>query len=121
MNTPLSKCTLQSNNSCEHATLIQHGFQKYGNKYILKFPLHKYKKTTVIELNILISTENEKVELEVMDCTTNSLYTPFYNSEYPSKKNNLVLQKVERKANKKVKELIECGVLHKKGVLTNGE
>lgn len=103
---------IRLNKNCDHNTLIGQGFQKYGSKYILNIPLYKYKKVPIIELRFLASIMDDcYIEYEIVDCTTDASYTPFYNPEYPGVKNNLVLQKVKRKFKKEINKLIKSGIL----------
>lgn len=101
------------NKNCNHESLTKNGFQKYGSKYILNIPLYKYKKITVIELRFIITIEDNcrEIEKEVIDCTTNDSYIPFYNPEYPGVKNNLVLKRVKSKYTKEIKKLISNDIL----------
>lgn len=99
---------------CDHNRLIQYGFNKYGSKYTLNLPLYKYKTKPVIELRILVSIEKEEnryVEYEVVECSNENIYIPFYNAEYPGIENNHVLQKVQRKFNEEIRRIVASKIV----------
>jgi len=71
------------------------------NDYSLRFPLHKYKKWTILECELIVNADNGDVNMKVLDENRN-IYAPFYNSEYG--KSDL-LELVNRKILNKFKEL----------------
>jgi hypothetical protein len=62
---------------------------RYDNKisnqehpvYYYRFPVHKYKKYTVLECELLVDTSNGNIDLNLYD-EKNNIYYPFYYNDY---------------------------------------
>lgn len=52
--------------------------------YSLRFPVHKYKKTTVLECEIIVELQTGRVITNVFNYGTNDIYVPYYYNEYGS-------------------------------------
>lgn len=50
--------------------------------YSLRFPVHKYKKTTVLECEVTVELQTGNVIINVFNAGTNDIYVPYYNREY---------------------------------------
>ena len=50
--------------------------------YSLRFPVHKYKKTTVLECEVTVELQTGRVFTNVFNYGTNDIYVPYYNNEY---------------------------------------
>lgn len=102
---------LKLNNKCNHDTLINFGFKKYGMNYKMFIPLYQKKGETLIELEILISSIDNYIGYDVIDKNTNMIYTPYYDSEYSDANNNLVLARVKNQIEKIFNELRNMDII----------
>lgn len=102
---------LKLNNKCNHDTLINFGFKKYGMNYKMFIPLYQKKGETLIELEILISSIDNYIGYDVIDKNTNMIYTPYYDSEYSDANNNLVLARVKNQIEKIFIELRNMDII----------
>ena len=50
--------------------------------YSLRFPVHRYKKTIVLECEIIVELQTGRVITNVFNYGTNDIYAPYYNNEY---------------------------------------
>lgn len=50
--------------------------------YSIRFPVHKYKRYTTLECEIMVELQTGDITINVFDCGTKEIYTPFYNQEY---------------------------------------
>lgn len=102
---------LKLNDKCNHDTLINFGFKKYGMDYKIFIPLYKKNDETLIEYEIVISLANKHIESAVVDVCNDSLYMAYYDqSEYGR---NLVLEKVKSEVSKILKDMEEKGIIAK--------
>lgn len=106
---------LKLNNLCNHDTLINFGFKKYGMNYKMFIPLYQKNGETLIELEILISSIDHYIGYDVIDKNTNMIYTPYYDSEYSNVNNNLVLAQVKDKIEEILIDLRNMGIIKKEG------
>lgn len=106
---------LKLNNQCNHDTLINFGFKKYGMNYKMFIPLYQKNGETLIELEILISSIDHYIGYDVIDKNTNMIYTPYYDSEYSNVNNNLVLAQVKDKIEEILIDLRNMGIIKKEG------
>ena len=106
---------LKLNNQCNHDTLINFGFKKYGMNYKMFIPLYQKNGETLIELEILISSIDHYIGYDVIDKNTNMIYTPYYDSEYSNVNNNLVLAQVKDKIEEILIDLRNMGIIRKEG------
>lgn len=106
---------LKLNNKCNHDTLINFGFKKYGMNYKMFIPLYQKNGETLIELEILISSIDHYIGYDVIDKNTNMIYTPYYDSEYSNVNNNLVLAQVKDKIEEILIDLRNMGIIKKEG------
>lgn len=102
---------LKLNNKCNHDTLINFGFKKYGMNYKVSIPLYQKNGETLIELEILISSIDHYIGYDVIDKNTNMIYTPYYDSEYSDTNNNLVLAQVKNQIEKIFNELRNIDII----------
>lgn len=102
---------LKLNNKCNHDTLINFGFKKYGINYKVFIPLYQKNGETLIELEILISSIDYYIGYDVIDKNTNMIYTPYYDSEYSDTNNNLVLAQVKNQIEKIFNELRNIDII----------
>ena len=102
---------LKLNNQCNHDTLINFGFKKYGMNYKMFIPLYQKNGETLIELEILISSIDRYIGYDVIDKNTNMIYTPYYDSEYSDANNNLVLARVKNQIEKIFNELRNMDII----------
>lgn len=106
---------LKLNNQCNHDTLINFGFKKYGMNYKMFIPLYQKNGETLIELEILISSIDHYIGYDVIDKNTNMIYTPYYDSEYSNVNNNLVLAQVKDKIEEILIDLRNMSIIKKEG------
>ena len=106
---------LKLSNKCNHEMLINYGFKKYGMNYKMFIPLYQKNNETLIELEILISSIDHYIGYDVIDKNINMIYSPFYDSEYSSSNNNLVLSQVKNKIDKVLNELYDMGIIEVEG------
>ena len=52
--------------------------------YSLRFPVHRYKKSTVLECEITVELQTGNVITNVFNYGTNDVYAPYYYIEYGS-------------------------------------
>ena len=102
---------LKLNNKCNHDTLINFGFKKYGMNYKMFIPLYQKNGETLIELEFLISSIDHYIGYDVIDKNTNMIYTPYYDSEYSDANNNLVLARVKNQIEKIFNELRNMDII----------
>ena len=102
---------LKLNNKCNHDTLINFGFKKYGMNYKMFIPLYQKNGETLIEIEILISSIDHYIGYDVIDKNTNMIYTPYYDSEYSDANNNLVLARVKNQIEKIFNELRNMDII----------
>ena len=102
---------LKLNNKCNHDTLINFGFKKYGMNYKMFIPLYQKNGETLIELEFLISSIDHYIGYDVIDKNTNMIYTPYYDSEYSDANNNLVLARVKNQIEKIFNELHNMDII----------
>ena len=102
---------LKLNNQCNHDTLINFGFKKYGMNYKMFIPLYQKNGETLIEIEILISSIDHYIGYDVIDKNTNMIYTPYYDSEYSDANNNLVLARVKNQIEKIFNELRNMDII----------
>lgn len=102
---------LKLNNQCNHDTLINFGFKKYGMNYKMFIPLYQKNDETLIEIEILISSIDRYIGYDVIDKNTNMIYTPYYDSEYSDANNNLVLARVKNQIEKIFNELRNMDII----------
>lgn len=102
---------LKLNNKCNHDTLINFGFKKYGMNYKMFIPIYQKNGETLIELEILISSIDHYIGYDVIDKNTNMIYTPYYDSEYSDTNNNLVLAQVKNQIEKILNELRNMNII----------
>lgn len=102
---------LKLNNQCNHDTLINFGFKKYGMNYKMFIPLYQKNGETLIEIEILISSIDRYIGYDVIDKNTNMIYTPYYDSEYSDANNNLVLARVKNQIEKIFNELRNMDII----------
>ena len=50
--------------------------------YSMRFPVHKYKKTTTLECELAVELQTGNITINIFNYGTNEIYTPFYNLEY---------------------------------------
>lgn len=50
--------------------------------YSTKFPVYKYKKSTVLECEVSVELQTGDVVINVFNYGTRDIYAPFYNAEY---------------------------------------
>jgi hypothetical protein len=94
--------------------LIEYGFRKTRDGYLLKVPAYRYKKkVTLLYLDFLIAFDDD-IPFLVIDCKDNNgkSYIPFYNSIY--NENNAVLKKVNSKMQIIIKDMIKNKIIHTK-------
>lgn len=89
---------LKLNHQCNHDTLINFGFKKYGMNYKMFVPLYQKNGETLIELEILISSIDHYIGYDVLDVCNKNLYTAFYDLNNTTT-NNVVLETVVRNLN----------------------
>ena len=106
---------LKLSNKCNHDTLINFGFKKYGMNYKMFIPLYQKNGETLIEIEILISSIDHYIGYDVIDKNTNMIYTPYYDSEYSNVNNNLVLAQVKDKIEEILIDLRNMGIIKKEG------
>ena len=106
---------LKLNNQCNHDTLINFGFKKYGMNYKMFVPRYQSNNETLIEIEILISSIDHYIGYDVIDKNTNMIYTPYYDSEYSNVNNNLVLAQVKDKIEEILIDLRNMGIIKKEG------
>ena len=106
---------LKLNNLCNHDTLINFGFKKYGMNYKMFVPLYQKNGEALIELEILISFIDHYIGYDVIDKNSNMIYTPYYDSEYSDANRNLVLTQVKEKIEKILIDLRNMDIIKKEG------
>lgn len=67
--------------------------------YYLRFPLLKYLKSTTVEGEIIVNSNDGSVELNAYSYGTNSYYHPFYQNEY-NEVYALIMTDISKKFNK---------------------
>lgn len=102
---------LKLNHKCNHDTLINFGFKKYGMNYKMFIPLYQKNGETLIEIEFLISSIDHYIGYDVIDKNTNMIYTPYYDSEYSDANNNLVLAWVKNQIEKIFNELCNMDII----------
>lgn len=85
--------------SCDINNILKYGFKKIGSNYKLNVPLYRYKNTSVVSVNFVISESCDYIGYDIIDCNSGELYIHFYNREYSNSKNNVVLKKVIKELN----------------------
>ena len=90
---------LKLSNKCNHDTLINFGFKKYGMNYKMFIPLYQKNGETLIEVEFLISSVDQYIGYDVLDVCNKNLYTAFYDSNNTAT-NNVVLETVVHNLNK---------------------
>lgn len=50
--------------------------------YSLRFPVHRYKKSTTLECELLVEFQTGCVITNVFNYGTNDIYAPYYHNEY---------------------------------------
>lgn len=85
---------LKLNNKCNHDTLINFGFKKYGMNYKMFIPLYQKNDETLIEAEILISLDDNYIGYDVLDVCHKTIYTAFYDKD---NSNNIVCDEVMKK------------------------
>ena len=101
---------LQVSNKCNHDTLINFGFKKYGMNYKMFVPLYQKNGETLIELEILISSADQYIGYDVVDRCNDTLYVAYYNQ---SECENWVLTKIKEKIIKILKDMEEKEIIMK--------
>ena len=102
---------LKLNDKCNHDTLINFGFKKYGMDYKMFIPLYKKNDETLIEYEIVISLADKHIQNTVVDVCNDSLYMAYYDqSEYGR---NLVLEKVKSAIDKILNDLTDKDIITK--------
>ena len=101
---------LKLNNKCNHDTLINFGFRKYGTNYKAFVPLYQKNGETLIEAEILISSVDQYIGYDVLDVCNKNLYTAFYDSNNTAT-NNVVLETVVRNLNEIFNNMKENNIL----------
>ena len=101
---------LQLSNKCNHDTLINFGFKKYGMNYKMFIPLYQKNNETLIELELLISSVDQYIGYDVIDKCNDTLYVAYYNQ---SECENLVLTKIKEKIIKILKDMEEKEIIMK--------
>ena len=76
--------------------------------YSLRFPVHKYKKFTTLECEIVVELQTGNVITNVFNYGTNDIYAPYYYNEYG---NYPILDKIKHAIKVQMKRL---GVKEKK-------
>lgn len=87
----------------------------FYNLYKCGFRNGTYKKSIykdMIQFIIKIDEENNTWEYQVLDLTSNSLYTGFYNREYGR---NQLVKELDNQINKIFRELIRKNIFEKRG------
>ena len=50
--------------------------------YSLRFPVHRYKKYTTLECELIVELQTGEISINVFNYGTNERYAPFYHLEY---------------------------------------
>lgn len=103
---------LKLSNQCNHDTLINFGFKKYGMNYKMFVPLYQNNNETLIELEILISSVDHYIGYDVLDKCNNTLYMAFYDKEKYGE--NLVLDTVQRNLEETFRSLADNNIITKR-------
>ena len=101
---------LKLNNKCNHDTLINFGFRKYGTNYKAFVPLYQKHGETLIEVEFLISSVDQYIGYDILDVCNKNLYTAFYDSNNTTT-NNVVLETVVRNLNEIFDNMKENNIL----------
>lgn len=89
--------------------LVSHRFRRISDtEYVYRFPVHKYKNTTLITCILTADVEDKVVMVEVIDNNNNTLYAPFYNREYGK---NKVAEDITAKVESEINMLKKVGVV----------
>lgn len=95
---------------CNHDTLINFGFKKYGTNYKMFIPLYQKNGETLIELEILILLVDQYIGYDVLDVCNKNLYTAFYDSNNRTV-NNVVLKTVIHNLDEIFSDMKESNIL----------
>lgn len=98
--------------NCNEEKLLEHGFSKYGTRYLYKKSVYRNNNRSIIDLIVTVELD-EKEKYVTYDVITNGdMYVPYYNNEYSQK--NIVLKKVKRNINAEVKKLEKSEIIESK-------
>lgn len=106
---------LKLSNQCNHDTLINFGFKKYGMNYKMLIPLYwndNETNETLIELEILISCVDNYIGYDVIDKCNDTLYMAYYDKEGYG--NSDVLKTVERNIEYLFKKMSDKNIITKR-------
>lgn len=102
---------LKLNDKCNHDTLINFGFKKYGMDYKMFIPLYKKNDETLIEYEIVISLADKHIQHTVVDVCNDSLYMAYYDQNQFG--TNIILEKVESAIDKILNDLADKDIITK--------
>lgn len=92
--------------SCSREKLLKNGFIECSDFYLLRRNLYNH----IIIMDLKIYKDNSKVEIDVNDMDTKTLYIPYYNRQEQNI-HNVVLEEVDKKISNITKDLVEKGIL----------
>lgn len=90
------------NKKCNNKILLDYGFKKYRNLYIITIPLYSYGVHTVIQSRFTVSLEEDFICYDVINALYDSTYASFYDNEYSNPKENIVLKTVKNNFRKEL-------------------
>lgn len=93
------------NKNCKISDLIECGFRKNKNYYILNTPVYTNNSYPAISVKIIISLDNNHIDYDVINNNSGELYTHFYNRKYGNQEHNQVLLIIINELNKIFKKL----------------
>ena len=89
--------------NCNEEKLLEHGFSKYGTRYLYKKSVYRNNNRSIIDLIITVELDEKEKYVTYDVITSGDIYVPYYNDEYS--KRNIVLKKVKRNVNTEIKKL----------------
>ena len=91
---------LKLSNNCNHDTLINFGFKKYGTSYKMFVPLYQKNTEALIECEILVSLEEKYIGYDILDTCNKTLYMAYYDKDSRCHLKNVVLKNIKEEVRK---------------------
>lgn len=89
--------------------LIINKFKRISNtELVCKFPVYKYKHSTLITCVLTADIEEQVVMVEIIDNSTGTIYSPYYNRKYGK---NSVVDIIDKNINNEIKSLRMAGII----------
>lgn len=91
-------------NTTDINKLISNNFRKISStEFVYKIPVYKYKHSTLVTCIFTADIEEKVITLQVVDNSTDNIYSSYYNREYS--KNNNVADTIDTNINKEIERL----------------